>query len=137
MGATTNHLTADAEPRSWTEQTWDGRDHSGVTGPKRTTGAMTATYRGALEGEGETRFLMAYPDDASCTMLGHELLTATLDGRRGTLVLEHVGGYRDGVATSTFTVVHAEGELAGLTGTGRITWPHGSAGRFELDYEIN
>ena len=132
----TNHLTADAEPGSWTEQTWDGRDHSEVTGPKRTTGAMTATYRGALEGEGETRFLMAYPDDASCATLGHEVVTGTLDGREGTFVLQHVGGYRDGVVDAAVTVVSATGDLSGLTGSGRITWTGSGPGVLELDYVL-
>jgi len=67
---------------------------------------------------------------------GQEQRARLLAGRRGTLVLEHTGSYRDGVATSAFTVVHAEGEPAGLTGAGRVTWPHGSPGRFEPDYDL-
>lgn len=132
----TTHATAAAEMRSWTEHTWDGRRYDEVTGPKQTTGAMTTAYTGDLEGAGEMRFLMAYPDDDSCTTLGHEVVTGALHGREGTFVLRHTGGFRDGVADSTVTVVSATGGLAGLTGTGRITWAPGGPGRLDFDYTL-
>ncbi|QFZ22242.1 DUF3224 domain-containing protein [Saccharothrix syringae] len=130
----TTHATAAVEMKSWTEHTWDGRPHEEVTGPKQTTGTMTTTYTGDLEGTGELRFLMAYPDDESCDSVGHEVVTGVLAGREGTLVLRHVGDYRDGVARAEVTVVSAGGGLSGLRGTGRITWRHGEPGRFELDH---
>ncbi|ONI89162.1 hypothetical protein ALI22I_16790 [Saccharothrix sp. ALI-22-I] len=133
---TTTHATAGAEMKSWDEHTWDGKRYDEVTGPKQTTGAMTVAYSGALEAVGDMRFVMSYPDDDSCTSIAYELVTGTLDGRKGTFVLHHTGGYRDGVADATFTVVSATDDLTGLTGTGRITWAQGEPGRFELDYEI-
>ncbi|NUT49298.1 MAG: DUF3224 domain-containing protein [Saccharothrix sp.] len=122
--------------KSWDEHTWDGKRYDEVTGPKQTVGGMTVSYRGALEGTGELRFVMSYPDDDSCASTGYELVTGTLDGREGGFVLHHVGGFSDGVADATVTVVSATGDLAGLTGTGRITWAHGEPGRLELDYEL-
>ncbi|MFD1150013.1 DUF3224 domain-containing protein [Saccharothrix hoggarensis] len=132
----TTHATASAELTSWDEHTWDGRRYDEVTGPKQTTGGMTVAYTGALRAVGDMRFVMSYPDGETCHSTGYEVVTGTLDGRDGSFVLHHTGGYRDGVADGAFTVVSASGGLTGLTGTGRVTWVHGEPGRFELDYEI-
>ena len=127
---------ANAELKSWTEHTWDGKRYDEVTGPKQTVGSMTTNYTGDLEAVGEMRFVMSYPDDNSCASTGYELITGTLNGREGTFVLHHTGGFENGLADATFTITSATGDLAGLTGTGRMTWPQGEPGRFELDYEI-
>jgi hypothetical protein len=127
---------ANAEMKSWDEHTWDGRRYDEVTGPKQTVGGMTTAYTGELEALGDMRFVMSYPDDDSCASTGYEVVTGTLDGREGSFVLHHTGGFRDGVADGTFTVVSATGGLSGLTGTGRITWAQGGPGRFELTYEL-
>ncbi|MFI9010730.1 DUF3224 domain-containing protein [Actinosynnema sp. NPDC053489] len=128
-------VTAAAELKSWDEHTWDGKRHDEVAGPKHTVGGMTASYTGGLEGVGDQRFVMSYSGDDSCASTGYEVVTGTLDGREGSFVLHHTGGFGNGVAETTFTVVSASGGLAGLTGTGRITWARGEPGRFELDYE--
>lgn len=132
----TTHVTASADMKSWDEHTWDGKRYDEVTGPKQTTGGMTVAYTGDLEAVGDLRFVMSYPDDDSCVSTGYEVVTGTLKGRTGSFVLHHVGGFRDGVADATFTVVSATSDLAGLTGTGRITWAPGEPGQFELDYDI-
>ncbi|XVV01656.1 DUF3224 domain-containing protein [Actinosynnema sp. CA-248983] len=125
-----------AEMKSWDEHTWDGKRHDEVIGPKQTTGSMTLAYSGDLEGTGEFRFLMDYPDAESCRSLGYEVVTGVLGGRSGSFVLEHTGGFRDGVSRGTFTVVSASGGLAGLTGSGSITWHLGEPGAYEFDYKI-
>ncbi|WP_447003301.1 DUF3224 domain-containing protein [Saccharothrix isguenensis] len=130
-------VTASAEMKSWDEHTWDGRRYDEVSGPKQTVGGMTVGYSGGLEATGDMRFVMSYPDDESCGSTGYEVVAGALDGREGTFVLHHVGGFRDGVADATVTVVSATGALTGLTGTGRITWAQGGPGRLELDYEIS
>ncbi|RKT56541.1 DUF3224 domain-containing protein [Saccharothrix australiensis] len=125
-------VTGTAELTGWDEHTWDGRRYDEVTGPKQTAGGMTAAYLGDLEGSGEMRFVMSYPDDGSCRSTGYEVVTGTLAGRSGTFVLEHVGTFRDGVAEQRFTVVSASGGLAGLTGVGTITWAPGGPGRYAI-----
>lgn len=128
--------TGTVEMQSWDEHTWDGKRYDEVTGPKQTTGGMTTAYRGDLTGTGEMRFLMCYPDDESCRNVGYEVVTGTLAGRTGTFVLEHVGGFGGGVAESTFTVVSASGDLAGLTGTGTVRWPQGGSGHYTIDHDL-
>ncbi|MCE6994668.1 DUF3224 domain-containing protein [Saccharothrix sp. S26] len=127
---------ANAEMKSWDEHTWDGKRYDEVTGPKQTVGGMTTAYTGDLDATGDLRFVMSYSDDDSCVTTGYEVVTGTLNGREGSFVLHHTGDFHDGVASSTFTVTSATGDLAGLTGTGRITWPQGEPGRFELDHDL-
>lgn len=129
-------VIAHAEMKSWDENTWDGKRYDEVSGPKQTAGGMTVAYSGALEATGDMRFVMAYPDDKSCVSTGYEVVTGVLDGRRGSFVLHHVGGFRDGVADATVTIVSATDALTGLTGSGRITWAQGEPGRLELTYDI-
>lgn len=122
--------------KNWEEHTWDGKRYDEVTGPKQTTGTSTYAYSGDLEGVGESRFLMAYPDGESCSTVALEVVTGTLGGRSGAFVLQHVGGYRDGVAEQSFTVVASSGGLAGLRGRGRVTWAMGEPGQYAFDYEV-
>lgn len=129
-------VVANAEMKSWDEHTWDGRRYDEVSGPKQTAGGMTVAYSGALEATGDVRFVMSYPDDDSCVSTGYEVVTGVLDGRRGSFVLHHVGGFAGGVADGAVTVVSATGDLTGLTGTGRMRWAQGEPGRLELTYEI-
>ncbi|GAA1347773.1 DUF3224 domain-containing protein [Saccharothrix algeriensis] len=131
-----NRATGTAEMKSWDEHTWDGRRYDEVTGPKQTAGGMACAYRGALEGSGEMRFVMSYADDASCRFTGYEVVTGVLSGRAGTFVLEHVGGFGDGMARSAFTVVSATADLTGLTGNGTIEWPPGETGRYSAVFEL-
>ncbi|WP_433262904.1 DUF3224 domain-containing protein [Actinosynnema sp. CS-041913] len=129
--------TGPVEMKSWDEHTWDGKRYDEATGPKQTTGGMTTAYRGDLEGTGDMRFLMSYPDDDTCRSTGYEVVTGTLAGRTGTFVLEHVGGFRDGVAEGTFTIVSATGDLTGLTGEGTVRWAQGEPGRYTIDYDLS
>ncbi|GAA3876328.1 hypothetical protein GCM10022243_46540 [Saccharothrix violaceirubra] len=130
----TAHSTATVG--SWEERTWDGRNYDEVSGPKRTRGRMTAVYTGDLEGTGENHFLMSYPDDLSCVSVGIEVVTGSLGGVTGTLVLHHDGGYRDGVASGTVKILSGTGGLVGVTGSGTITWRQDSPGTLTLDYTL-
>ena len=130
----TAHATA--EMKSWDEHTWDGKRYDEVTGPKQTVGGMTTAYTGDLEGTGDLRFVMSYPDDNSCVSTGYEQITGTLNGLQGSFVLHHTGGFRNNTATATVTIVSATGDLTGLTGAGSITWAPNQPGRLELDYQL-
>jgi hypothetical protein len=88
---------------------------------------FTTTYAGDIEGESTCALLLSYVDgepDKPETMIGpyvgYEQVTATLDGRTGTFVLEARGEHSGGVATTQVSVVpdSGTGELAGLRGEG-------------------
>jgi hypothetical protein len=121
------HTTGTVRVTSWTEQTWDGRPHDAVAGPKRTTAVVTLVYRGGLEATSTVHHLMAYLPDGTVHTTSLEHVTGSLEGRAGEFVLRHTGTFANGVAESTFAVVagSATGELAGLTATGGTTFPAG------------
>ena len=99
--------------------TWDESEIDPAEGTDKLTRAhVVKTYSGDIEARSVTEWLMAYAADGSATFLGLERLTGTVAGRAGTLVLEHQGGFEDGAATATVTVVSGTDELSGATGTG-------------------
>jgi len=101
---------------SWDEQEWDARE--GVA--RLTRADVTRSYDGDIEGSSTTTWLMAYAPDGSATFVGLERIAGSLTGRAGTLVLQHVGGYADGAAKATLTIVDGAGtgDLATATGVG-------------------
>jgi hypothetical protein len=110
---------------NWEEQDWDARDGTA----KLTRAGVTKTYDGDVEGTSTTTSVMAYAADGSATFVGVERIVGTVAGRRGTMVLRHVGSYADGAARATLTVVAGAGtdDLADAAGDGRfLADPSGS-----------
>jgi hypothetical protein len=63
---------------------------------------------------------MAYHPDKSAAFVGLERVKGTVGGRRGSLVLQHVGIFADGAANASLTVVSGTDELKGATGSGSL-----------------
>jgi hypothetical protein len=104
---------------SWDEQQFDEiKDTS-----KLTRASVTKSYSGDVEGTSTTEWLMSYADDGSATFVGLERIVGRVGGRKGSLVLQHVGVYADGTATANLSVVKGSGseDLAGATGEGEFT----------------
>ena len=74
------------------------------------------------------------PPDKSAEFVGLERIKGTIDGRRGSLVLQHVGTFEDGAAKATLTVISGTDELKGATGTGEFVAD--PAGRITLTIEV-
>ena len=91
-------------------------------GSKQSLAKITQTYSGEVEGESQLQYLMAYQSKASAMFVGHEVLTLTAEGRKGSLVLQHKGTFEDGVAKSTFDVIFGSGkdDFDGVTGNGKF-----------------
>lgn len=125
--------TANMEINSWEEKPYHELDET----RKLTWALVTDTFHGDLEGTGTMEFLMTYLEDGTVVTLGFERVVGRLAGREGSFVLRHDGGYADGVASGTCTVVPGSGtgELRDLRGQGTATWP-GEKGTFVLDYEL-
>lgn len=109
-------LSATFEIKAWDEQPFD--EAVGVT--KLTQASVAKEYAGDIEGSSLTEWLMAYHPDKSAVFVGLERIKATIGGRRGSLVLQHVGTFTDGAAKATLSVVSGTGELKGATGTGEL-----------------
>ncbi|MGK5498775.1 DUF3224 domain-containing protein [Streptomyces sp. URMC 125] len=112
-------------------------------GPKLAAAVVTNHFTGGIEATGTScAYTIVYaagrPGPAG-GFTGHELVTGTVGGRRGSFVLAEHGTFdEDGTVRCTFEVVpgSATGELAGLRGTGGFTAVHGEPSvPYAFDYE--
>lgn len=134
MNSTTDHavhtIVGSFEVNAWDEQPLDER------GPdqKLTRAAVRKTYTGDAVGTSITEWVMAYAPDGTASFVGMERLTGDIDGRRGSIVLRHVGRYEDGAARGTLEVVSGSGtgELMDAAGGGGFVADPGGSITLEL-----
>jgi hypothetical protein len=107
-------VEAGFEVTSWDEQPFD--EAVGVS--KLTKASVQKSYSGDVEGTSATESLMAYHPDGSASFVGLERVKGKINGRSGTLVLQHVGEFRDGAAKASITVVGGTEEFRQTTGDG-------------------
>lgn len=89
-------------------------------GVKQSYAKVSQNYSGAIEGTSTVHYLMCYQSAGSALFTGFETLTATIEGKTGTVVIQHNGTFEQGVASSSFVIVPGSGkkQLAGWTGSG-------------------
>jgi hypothetical protein len=121
-------IHAQFEVTSWDEQPFD----ESTDGAKLTEALVAKTYSGDIEGTSTTKWLMAYAPDSSAVFVGIERIAGSVDGRAGTLVLQHVGRFTDGVATAELTVVSGTEGLESASGTGEFTADPAGSVRLDL-----
>ena len=124
------HATAKFEISGWDEQPFD--EGTGVA--KLTEALVGKTYSGDIEGTSTTKWLMTYAPDKTATFVGIERIKGTVQGKHGSLVLQHVGRYADGSATADLTVLSGTNELKSARGTG--SFKADPAGSVELDLQL-
>jgi hypothetical protein len=110
-------MDANFEIEAWNEEPFD--QQSG--GAKLTRASVNKKYAGAIEGSSVTEWVMAYNPDDSAEFVGIERIQGSLDGRRGTVVLRHVGTFAEGAATAELRIVSGTGALEGARGEGTMT----------------
>lgn len=96
------------------------------------------TFSGLLQATSTVHMLGARTNvDASAGYVALERVTGTLDGKRGTFVLQHTGIMNRGARTLSVTVVpdSGTGELAGLSGRMDIQIVDGKH-FYEFEYEL-
>jgi hypothetical protein len=131
----TTHAEATFTIDSWDENPWDERDGR----PKMTRAEVRKSFEGDLEGKSELQYLMAYRPDGSADFVAIERIVGTLHGRRGSFILRHVGAFKGGAASGTWTIVEGSGTdaLEGIRGESEFSIPKGEAAfPFALDYEV-
>lgn len=132
--------TGEVETLEWQESTWDGRDHTDVSGRKDTHATVRTRWSGALQGESREHWLMTYLSDEHAEFVGLEHVTGTLEGREGAFVAEHRGTFRDGSLRSSWSVVEGSGAgaLEGLAGHGTFVYgtEEGEAPRWTFSYAL-
>ena len=107
-------IEATFEVTSWDEQPFD----DGVGVSKLTRAVVAKEYAGDITGTSTTEWLMAYEPDKTATFVGLERIRGTVGGKRGSLVVQHVGQFTDGAATATLTIVSGTDELRETRGGG-------------------
>jgi hypothetical protein len=118
-------LSATFEVKSWEENPFD----EGPGLPKLTRASVTKAYSGGIDGVSATEWLMAYAEDGSATFVGLERVTGAIAGRKGSVVLQHVGSFEDGAAKGSLTVVRGSGTgglLSAAGGGDFLADPNGS-----------
>ncbi|MBT2457784.1 DUF3224 domain-containing protein [Streptomyces sp. ISL-86] len=113
------------------------------TTPRLARATVANTFSGGIEAaETACEYTITYTGEHVGTFAGMELLSGTVDGRKGTFVLEERGTFdATGATHCRFEVVpgSATGELTGLSGSGSFTARQGepSVGYvFTYDYEL-
>jgi hypothetical protein len=120
-------------------KSWDEKPYSEAPNqPKLTRASVVKTLTGDVEGEGHVEYLMMYRNDGTAAFVGLEQVTARIDGRSGSFVLQREGVFEDGLAKESYSVIpgSATGELRGLRGDGATSVGHGMEHPFELSYEL-
>ncbi len=103
--------------------------------PKLARASIQKWCSGDLDAIATSQYVMAYAPDGTATFTGIEHITGRIGERSGTLVLQHVGRFDDGVARADVTVVPgaSSDELAGAAGAGTFAAESGPNGTLELD----
>jgi hypothetical protein len=126
------HATGRIEVR-----TWDETPYGEVQGgPKLVRVAVTETFSGDIEGDGEVTFLQVVRSDGSASYVGVERVAGRIDGRSGSFVLQDQGTLEAGAVKGTWFVVPGSGTggLAGLRGEGGFEAALGQHASITLDY---
>ncbi len=116
-------------------KSWDEEAAQDIAeGIKIVRAKVSQSYRGRIEGEGRVEYLMYYKGDGTAIFLGYERIIGSVDGRQGSVLLQHQGIFEGGAAISQWTVVggSATDDLQGLSGTGSFNAGHKQA-RVTLD----
>jgi hypothetical protein len=100
--------------------------------------AVTQDFAGDITGTGAVRWHMCYRSDGTADWVGMQQISGQIAGREGTFVLRTVGTFDGAKASGDWQVVvgSGTGEMAGLTGTGRIEAPMGQQATYSLDYDL-
>src|SRR5687768_8263019 len=85
---------------------------------KLTSGKYNFEYSGEIEGHSVLMELKNYTTKNLASIYGLERVEATIEGRKGSFVLEHIGLYTNGVVISKRTILPktVNGDLKGLRG---------------------
>ena len=126
-------ITATFEITGWDETRYDAP----AEGPALARATVRRRFRGPLEGTSVAELLTA-KGDRGAGYLASERVDGSLDGRRGTFVLQH-GGVGDETDQRAFGHVvpgSGTGELVGLRG--EAVYAHDDAGaRVTITYELD
>ncbi len=117
-------------------KTWESLPFDRSAGPSLNELRVTEDFVGDIAGEGAARMLQTLRADGSASFVAVERVVATLDGRRGSFVLQDEGTLADNRVKGTWFVVpgSATGDLTGLRGEGGFDAELGQHASYTLTY---
>ncbi|MFJ3201236.1 DUF3224 domain-containing protein [Streptomyces sp. NPDC086989] len=108
--------------------------------PRLARSTVVNAFAGGIEaGATSAAYTFTYTGEGVGAFTGLELLSGSVDGRKGAFVLEQRGSFDGSGTRCTFEVVpgSATGELAGLSGSGSFTYRAGDTSvAYEFGYTI-
>ncbi|MFD5511616.1 DUF3224 domain-containing protein [Streptomyces sp. NPDC127051] len=120
----------------WQEQPVSSADST----PRLARSTVANAFTGGIEaGATNAAYTIAYTGEGTGSYTGLELLSGSVDGRKGAFVLEQRGTFDASGTSCTFEVVpgSGSGELAGLSGSGAFTYRHGDTSvAYEFSYTL-
>ncbi|WP_405787622.1 DUF3224 domain-containing protein [Streptomyces sp. NBC_00029] len=96
--------------------------------PRLAHARVNNAFTGGIEAsETACDYTIAYTGENTGSYSGMELVAGSVDGRKGSFVLEERGSFDAGGTVCRFEALPGSGtgELAGLTGSGGFTYRHG------------
>jgi hypothetical protein len=119
---------------SFNEETYEERGE----GAKLTHAWGDQTFSGDIEGSGEIHWLMSYRPDKTARYVGLQRIDGTVDGQRGSFVIEASGDFDGKASRGTWSVIprSGSGDLKRIAGSGAFNAPGGPKATYELDYEL-
>ncbi|MFD8413041.1 DUF3224 domain-containing protein [Streptomyces sp. NPDC059650] len=108
--------------------------------PRIARSTVVNSFTGGIEAEATTcAYTITYTGENIGSYTGLELLSGSLDGRKGAFVLREDGTFDAGGTRCGFEVVPGSGTgaLAGLTGSGSFEYRHGDTSvEYVLTYDL-
>jgi hypothetical protein len=127
------HLEAKFDVEKWDESPFDTE----ADAPKLTRAVVTKHYSGDIDGNSTTEWLMLYGEDGSAKFVGIERISGSINGREGSLVLQHVGSFEEGVAKGALDVMEGggSGALRSAAGDGQFLADPGGSVKLNLTFD--
>jgi hypothetical protein len=119
---------------------WDEKTYQEIGGGAKLTNAkVTQSYSGAVVGTSTIEYLMSYTVQGTANFVGLERISATVEGKLGTFVLQHAGSFSEGKARSSWSIVPGSGTegLASLRGEGSYVAGHGEPAQVSFTYSFS
>lgn len=125
---------------SWVPESWEEHNYLEPTdGPPLIRADVERAFHGDVEGKGEAILLCCRPDEGHAGYVATEHITAELEGRSGTFVVQFGAsmGAKEPQSIGFVVPGSGTGDLKGLSGT--CTFGHDEAGQafFQLEYDLD
>ncbi len=107
-------------------------------GIKLTHASGSQTFTGDITGDGAVHWLMLYRPDKTARFVGLQRITGSVGSRQGSFVATAEGDHDGTGSKITFAIIPGSGtgQLAGISGKGRLITEGGPKGSYEMEYTL-